>query len=188
MVVITFLPRSKRLLISWLQSPSAVILEPRKIKSDTVSTVSPSIFHIVKWREVAQSWPTLCDPMDCSLPGSSVHGIFEAIVLEWIAISFSRGSSQPRVQESMRKTRQLAFFLVDLYILQKVTRNLESMGMASCYYLLHQITFPCAWEVCPELQVSAVNSHLVSGVVGQRAMFASKPSRTEAAPRAVSFR
>ena len=41
-LVITFLPRSKHLLISWLQSPSAVILEPRKIKSDTVSTVSPS--------------------------------------------------------------------------------------------------------------------------------------------------
>ena len=46
--------------------------------------------------EVAQSCPTLCDPMDCSLPGSSVHGIFQARVLEWIAISFSRGSSQPR--------------------------------------------------------------------------------------------
>ena len=45
--VITFLPRSKRLLISWLQSPSAVILDPRKIKSDTVSTVSPSISHEV---------------------------------------------------------------------------------------------------------------------------------------------
>ena len=44
-LVIAFLPRSKRLLISWLQSPSAVILEPRKIKSDTVSTVSPSISH-----------------------------------------------------------------------------------------------------------------------------------------------
>ena len=42
-LVITFLPRSKRLLISWLQSPSAVILEPPKIKSDTVSTVSPSL-------------------------------------------------------------------------------------------------------------------------------------------------
>ena len=42
-LVITFLPRSKRLLISWLQSPSAVILEPRKIKSDTFSTVSPSL-------------------------------------------------------------------------------------------------------------------------------------------------
>ena len=41
-LVITFLPRSKRLLISWLQSPSAVILEPPKIRSDTVSTISPS--------------------------------------------------------------------------------------------------------------------------------------------------
>ena len=46
-LIITFLPRSKRLLLSWLQSPSAVILEPRKIKSDTVSTVSPSIYHEV---------------------------------------------------------------------------------------------------------------------------------------------
>ena len=46
-LVITFLPRSKRLLISWLQSPPAVILEPQNIKSDTVSTVSPSICHEV---------------------------------------------------------------------------------------------------------------------------------------------
>ena len=46
-LVITFLPRSKRLLISWLQSPSVVILEPPKIKSDTVSTVSPPISHAV---------------------------------------------------------------------------------------------------------------------------------------------
>ena len=46
-LVITFLPRSKCLLISWLQSPSAVILEPRNIKSDTVSTVYPSISHEV---------------------------------------------------------------------------------------------------------------------------------------------
>ena len=46
-LVITFLSRSKRLLISWLQSPSAVILEPRKIKSVTVSTVSPYIGYDV---------------------------------------------------------------------------------------------------------------------------------------------
>ena len=46
-LLITFLPRSKRLLISWLQSPSAVILEPRKIKSVSISTVSPSICHEV---------------------------------------------------------------------------------------------------------------------------------------------
>ena len=46
--------------------------------------------------EVAQSFPTVCDPMDCSLQGSSVRGIFQARVLEWVAISFSRGSSRPR--------------------------------------------------------------------------------------------
>ena len=43
--------------------------------------------------EIAQSCPTLCNPMDCSLLGSSVDGIFRAKVLEWVAISFSRGSS-----------------------------------------------------------------------------------------------
>ena len=46
--------------------------------------------------EVAQSCPTLWDPMDCSLPGSSLHGILQARVLEWVTISFSRGSSWPR--------------------------------------------------------------------------------------------
>ena len=46
--------------------------------------------------EVAQLCPTLCDTMDGSLPGSSIHGIFQARVLEWVATSFSRGSSQPR--------------------------------------------------------------------------------------------
>ena len=46
--------------------------------------------------EVAQSCPTLCDPMDCSLPGFSIHGIFQARVLEWGGISFFRGSSWPR--------------------------------------------------------------------------------------------
>ena len=51
-------------------------------------------FLVTNESEVAQS-PTLCDPMDCSLPGSSVHGIFQARVLEWVAISFSRGSWNP---------------------------------------------------------------------------------------------
>ena len=48
--------------------------------------------------EIAQSCPTLCDPMDCSLPCSSIHGIFQARVLDWVAISFSKGSSWPRDQ------------------------------------------------------------------------------------------
>ena len=48
------------------------------------------IVEKVKESEVTQSCPTLCDPMACSLPGSSVHGILQAIVLEWTAISFSK--------------------------------------------------------------------------------------------------
>ena len=44
----------------------------------------------------AQSCPTVCNPMDCSPPGSSVHGVLQARILEWVAIPFSRGSSQPR--------------------------------------------------------------------------------------------
>ena len=57
-------------------------------------------FHIKK-SEVAQSCLTLCDPKDCSPPGSSIHGIFQARVLEWAAISFSRGSSRPRDRTSV---------------------------------------------------------------------------------------
>ena len=45
---------------------------------------------------VAQSCPTLCNPIDYSLPGSFVHGILQAVILEWVAVPFSRGSSQPR--------------------------------------------------------------------------------------------
>ena len=46
----------------------------------------------------AQASPALCDPMDCSPPSSSVHGIFQARILEWVAIFFSKGTSRPRHQ------------------------------------------------------------------------------------------
>ena len=62
----------------------------------TVKTITLIMYNVEGEGEVTQSCPTLCDPMDCSPPGSSVHGIFQARVLEWVAISFSRGSSQPR--------------------------------------------------------------------------------------------
>ena len=54
--------------------------------------------------EVAQSCLTLCDPMDCSLPDFSVHGILQVRIMEWIAISFSRGASQPRDQTRISST------------------------------------------------------------------------------------
>ena len=57
----------------------------------------PQIYIIIIYNiSVAQSCPTLCNPMGCSLSGSSIHGVFQARVLEWIAISFSRRSSRPR--------------------------------------------------------------------------------------------
>ena len=73
-LVITFLPRSKRLLISWLRSPSAVILEPKKIKFDTVSTVSPSISHEVMGKVSFHSNPNKrqCQRM-LKLPHNCTH-------------------------------------------------------------------------------------------------------------------
>ena len=85
-LVITFLPRSKHLLISWLQSPSAVILEPQNIKSVTISTVSPSICHEVMGLDamILVFWmlsfkPTL--PLLSSSRGSSVPLHF--LPLDW---------------------------------------------------------------------------------------------------------
>ena len=59
-----------------------------------ISTPPSSLCCVV----LTQSCLTLCGPVDCSLLGSSIHGIFQARILEWIAISFSGGSSQPRDQ------------------------------------------------------------------------------------------
>ena len=69
-LVITFLPRSKRLLISWLHSASAVILEPRKINSATVSPVSPSIWHevILLGRKVMTNLDSIFKSKDITLP------------------------------------------------------------------------------------------------------------------------
>ena len=58
--------------------------------------ISANFSSEVKWSEVAQLCPTLCDPMDCSLPGSSIRRILEARIVEWVAISYSMGSSQSR--------------------------------------------------------------------------------------------
>ena len=80
---------------------------PKKKKCETAMWFSEDTLQIAEKRreakgkgererkesEVAQSCPTLCNPMNCSLPRSSVHGIFQARILEGVAISFSRGSS-----------------------------------------------------------------------------------------------
>ena len=73
----------------------------REVKSDIERQVSYDIAYMQSLKKkgccwVAKSRLTLCAPMDCSPPGSSVHGIPQARILEWVVTSFSRGSSQPR--------------------------------------------------------------------------------------------
>ena len=62
--------------------------------------------------EVTQLCLTLCDPMDYSLPGSSIRGIFQARILEWVAISFSKRSFQPRDQTQVSHTAHSSHFIV----------------------------------------------------------------------------
>ena len=88
------------LTLIWTLSNWRVILN-KLFSHHTKYSVKNSVItnHIVKLQArqaITQSCPTLCNPMDCSLPGFSVHGVFQARVLEWVAISFSRGSSCPR--------------------------------------------------------------------------------------------
>ena len=70
----------------------------------SMDILQATILEWVKWSEVDQLCPTLFDPMDYSLPGSSIHGIFQARILAWVAFPFSRGSSQPRDQTQVSRT------------------------------------------------------------------------------------
>ena len=96
---------------------------------------------------VAQSNLTLHDPMDCSLPGFSIHSILQARLLEWVAISFSRGSSPPRDQTQVSHCRQILY------------------GLSRSLYFM----FPCAllifdcwwWRVSRHPAPSDPNSHIL---------------------------
>ena len=85
---------------------------------------------IYLWSEVAQSCPTLCNPMDYSLPGSSVHGIFQARVLEWVAISFSRGSSRPRDRTQVSCTAGRHFTIWDT---RKALQNIKNVIISAMF-------------------------------------------------------
>ena len=77
---------------------SVSILCVPRFRSPKQGTDSDSLGNCYPVCMRAQSCPTLCNPMECSLPVSSVHGISQGRILEWVAISFSRISSQPRDQ------------------------------------------------------------------------------------------
>ena len=86
--------------------------------------------------------PTLCDPVDCSLPGSSVHGILQARILEWVAIPFSRGSSQPRDQTLISYVSSLAgrFFTTSA-----TWEDIGSSIKHSNFVLFEQCVFGLSW-------------------------------------------
>ena len=92
--------------------------------------------------EVAQSCPTLCNPMDCCLPGFSVHGIFQARVLEWVAISFSRGSSRPRDRTSVSHTVGRRFTLWATSSLWGTSKKV--LLLTACFFLAFKI-----FQLCP---------------------------------------
>ena len=118
------------------------ILQFRKVKSES---------------EVTQSCPTLSDPMDCGPPGSSVHGIFQARVLEWGAIVFSKepeiklptsvGSSKK--QDSSRKTSISALLTWPKPLTVWITINCGKFWKIWEY----QITWPASWETCMQVKM-----------------------------------
>ena len=83
------------------ESPGPLVLQPGQWRMLSVLPVLPLVLYWQKRKRkvlVTQSCPMLCDPMDCGPPGSSVHGVLQGRILEWIAMPFSRESSQPRNQ------------------------------------------------------------------------------------------
>ena len=90
------------------------VQHPFMIKTFQKMGTEETYLNIVKAiydSEVTQLCLTLCDPVECSLPGSSFHGILQARVLEWVAISFSRGSSRPSDQSQISRIPDRCFNL-----------------------------------------------------------------------------
>ena len=86
---------------------------------------------------VTKSCPTLCDPMGCSLPGSSVHRILQARVLEWVATSYSRGSSRPRDRNSVSCVPCIGRHI----LIHSTTRKVQLLLFLSCKLLSHVCVF-----------------------------------------------
>ena len=89
--------------------------------------------------EVAQSCPTLSDPMDCSLPGSSIHGIFQAIVLEWGAIAFSQSYTSLLLKVELQISSIINFLCewCDIKMQKIIILSLSYSSCTQCVSILH---------------------------------------------------
>ena len=115
-----------------------------------------SLFKVEKsetW--VAQSCPTLCNPVDYRLPGSSIHVIFQARILEWVAISFSRGSSWPRDQTQISH-------IVGRPFTAWATREVNSVS-STYNYVTQKATYPCIQTVYRPHTSSTSSLHTARG-------------------------
>ena len=129
---------------------------------------SELVICIWKWKKRKWSHSVVSDylrPMDCSLPGSSVHGIFQAVVLEWIAISFSRGSSQPRDQTPVSRIVDRRF---TVWATRKVDLHLKYWSTCGTVLLTPRLVSELSW-MTGHAEVWFVwenPTHLVSEMLG----------------------
>ena len=118
----------------------------KKAFSICTSHLTMVSLHYESESEVAQSCPTLCNPMDCSLSGFSVHGIFQARVLKWIVISFSKGSSRPRNRTlvsciagrrfTVWATREAHSAIIFMYMRSSSFRTFSQGKVVSVFYTI----------------------------------------------------
>ena len=131
--------------------------------------------YLNKHVKLLQSCPTLCDPMDCSPPGSSVHGILQARILLRVAISSSRGSSRPRDQTCVSSSscigRQVLHHSLHPYPVPRVTPSsgcsapLLQRPAGRAVGLLLQAPWPRARPLCPSAAAPhSLHSHQCFGV------------------------
>ena len=138
-----FLPgesHAQRNLVGYIQSVGS-----QRVRCDWVTNTSPwlNLPWLSEVSEVAQSCPSLCDPMDCSLLCSSVHGIFQARVLEWVAISFSKGSSWPRDRTQVSRTVGRRFTWLNSLTKSTPLPQTQTHHFYICSALLHLALETC---------------------------------------------
>ena len=122
------------LMIRWMLAIWSLVPLPFQNPAWTSGSSWFKYYWSLSESEVAQSCPTLCDPVDCSLPGPSVHGIFQGRILEWVAIFFSRRSSWPRdwTQVSLIVGRH---FTIWATVVPIVTEFSEPLGTPLVYLI-----------------------------------------------------
>ena len=105
-------------------------------EEESGTQVSNNYFPEVKLEVlVAQLCPILCNPLDSKSPGSSVHGILQARILECVAILFSRGSSDPGIEQGLLHCRQIFFTACEVLIKQQIwTLTPKLQGLSSNHY------------------------------------------------------